>query len=181
MKSANGPFIEIVGVAKDGKYLFMGLSHERVFLCSDGAVFHFVPDIAAALIGAAGKPITEVQNTVRSVDPNMPIMAVQTMKESLAGPQGSWMFRVGATLALAMGILGRRSRWLECTEWFRLRRASGLTRLESAWRRRRAAGHPAAGFRARIDVGDRGRAFRDAGCVGVDALNGYAVDRSKPH
>ena len=106
MKSATGPFIEIVGVAKDGKYLFMGFSHERYFYVPMAQHFTSYRTLQLRSSVPPESLITQVQNTVRSVDPNMPIMVVQTMNESLAGPQGSWMFRVGAMLALAMGILG---------------------------------------------------------------------------
>ncbi|MGA7189041.1 MAG: FtsX-like permease family protein [Candidatus Acidiferrales bacterium] len=106
LKSANGPFIQIVGLAKDGKYLFMGFSHERYFYLPMAQHFTSYRTLQLRSSVPPESLITEVQNTVRSADPNMPIMVVQTMKESMAGPQGSWMFRVGATLALAMGILG---------------------------------------------------------------------------
>jgi putative ABC transport system permease protein len=105
-KSATGPFNEIVGVAKDGTYLAMGLSHERYFYVPSAQNFTSYRTLQLRSSVPLESLITEVQNTVRSVDPNMPIMVVQTMKESLAGPRGSWIFRVGATLALAMGILG---------------------------------------------------------------------------
>ncbi len=106
LKSANGPFIQIVGLAKDGKYLFMGFSHEKYFYVPMAQHFTSYRTLQLRSSVPPESLMTEVQNTVRSVDPNMPIMVVQTMNESLAGPQGSWMFRVGATLALAMGILG---------------------------------------------------------------------------
>lgn len=105
-KSATGPFIEIVGVAKDGKYLFMGFSHERYFYVPSAQNFTSYRTLQLRSSVPPESLIIEVQSTVRSVDPNMPIMTVQTMQESLAGPGGSWIFRVGATLALAMGILG---------------------------------------------------------------------------
>jgi putative ABC transport system permease protein len=106
LQSANGPFIQIVGLAKDGKYLFMGWNHERYFYRPMAQHFTSYRTLQLRSSVPPESLITEVQNTVRSVDPNMPIMVAQTMNESLAGPQGSWIFRVGATLALAMGILG---------------------------------------------------------------------------
>ena len=106
LKSATGPFIEIVGVAKDGKYLYMGWQHERYFYVPMAQNFTSYRTLQIRSAVPPESLITEVQNTVREVDPNVPIIVVQTMKESLAGPNGSWVFKIGAILALAMGILG---------------------------------------------------------------------------
>jgi ABC-type antimicrobial peptide transport system permease subunit len=50
--------------------------------------------------------MTQVQSEVRSLDPTMPISEVQTMRQSLSGGNGFFVFRIGATLAAAMGLLG---------------------------------------------------------------------------
>jgi ABC-type antimicrobial peptide transport system permease subunit len=43
---------------------------------------------------------------VRELAPNLPVSDVQTMKQSLSGANGFFIFRVGAILAAAMGLLG---------------------------------------------------------------------------
>jgi putative ABC transport system permease protein len=50
--------------------------------------------------------ITLVQSEVRALDANMPISDVRTMRQSLSGTNGFFIFRSGAILAAAMGILG---------------------------------------------------------------------------
>src|SRR4029077_4958806 len=50
--------------------------------------------------------VTQVQSEVRALDPTMPISDVQTMRQSLSGGNGFFVFRIGAILAAAMGFLG---------------------------------------------------------------------------
>jgi predicted permease len=101
-----GPFIEVVGVARDGKY--------RV-LAEDPQPFFYVPltqhftaqrtlQIRSAIPPESLAPI--VQHEIQALDANDPIEEIQTMKESLGGTLGYFIYRVGASLAAAMGLLG---------------------------------------------------------------------------
>lgn len=106
LKSATGPFVEIVGLTGDGRYVFIGWDKEPYF---------FVPlaqnytGYRALQIRSSVPPeslITQVQSEVRALDPNMPVSDVQTMRQSLSGGNGFFIFRVGAILAASIGILG---------------------------------------------------------------------------
>jgi predicted permease len=101
-----GPFVEIVGVARDGKY--------RV-LAEDSQPYFYVPlaqhftaqrtlQIRSAMPAEALAPI--VQHEIQALDANAPIEEIQTMKESLGGTLGYFIYRLGASLAAAMGLLG---------------------------------------------------------------------------
>ena len=48
----------------------------------------------------------EIVATIKSLEPAMPLADVQTMAEALDTPNGLWLFRFGAGLAAAMGIVG---------------------------------------------------------------------------
>ncbi|MGB2641261.1 MAG: FtsX-like permease family protein, partial [Candidatus Acidiferrum sp.] len=50
--------------------------------------------------------IPEVQREIQSLDANAFIEQIQTMKEALGGALGYFIFRLGASLAAAMGLLG---------------------------------------------------------------------------
>ena len=97
---------EVVGVARDSKYLavFEGpLPHvyfpfAQVF--STMRTLHIRSSVPPAVLGPA------VQHAVQSLDPEMPVADIMTMKQSLEGGGGFLMFKIGATQASAMGILG---------------------------------------------------------------------------
>jgi len=106
LTSDSGPFIEIVGVARDGKY--------RV-LAEDPQPYFYVPlsqhftaqrtlQIRSSIPLESLAPI--VQREIQALDANDPIEEIQTMKESLGGTLGYFIYRLGASLAAAMGLLG---------------------------------------------------------------------------
>jgi predicted permease len=106
LTSDTGPFVEIVGVARDGKY--------RV-LAEDPQPYFYVPltqrftaqrtlQIRSSMPPETLAPI--VQHEIQALDANDPIEEIQTMKESLGGTLGYFIYRLGASLAAAMGLLG---------------------------------------------------------------------------
>jgi predicted permease len=106
LTSDAGPFIEIVGVARDGKY--------RV-LAEDPQPYFYVPltqhftgqrtlQIRSSMPLESLAPV--VQREIQALDANDPIEEIQTMKESLGGTLGYFIYRLGASLAAAMGLLG---------------------------------------------------------------------------
>src|SRR5580704_16204857 len=106
LTSDAGPFVEIIGVARDGKY--------RV-LAEDPQPYLYVPltqhftaqrtlQIRSSMSSQSLAPI--VQSEIRALDANDPIEEIQTMKESLGGTLGYFIYRLGASLAAAMGLLG---------------------------------------------------------------------------
>lgn len=106
MKSATGPFVEVVGIAADGKYVFIGWDNKPFFfvpLAQDYAAYRTL-QVRSSL--PPENMIAQMQNEVRALDPNMPVTDVETMRQSLSGGNGFFIFQVGAILAAAMGLLG---------------------------------------------------------------------------
>jgi len=102
----SGPFIEVVGVARDGKYTTPAEDPQPYFYLplAQNYVSERTLQIRSSL--APELLIPEVQREILALDPRAPIEEIQTMKESLAGALGFFLFRLGATLAAAMGLLG---------------------------------------------------------------------------
>jgi putative ABC transport system permease protein len=50
--------------------------------------------------------ITQVKQQIQSLDPEMPVSDLQTMREAMAGGNGFLVFRLGAALTAIMGVLG---------------------------------------------------------------------------
>jgi predicted permease len=106
LKSATGPFVEIVGVTGNGKYVFIGWDKERYFYVPLAQDFNSYRTLQVRSSVPPETLSTQVQSEVRALDPNMPIAEAGTMRESLSGANGFFIFKVGAVLAAAMGILG---------------------------------------------------------------------------
>ncbi|HET7752170.1 MAG TPA: ABC transporter permease [Terriglobales bacterium] len=100
--------IEVVGVAKDARYIFVqGPEYPLVY-------FPFAQHVRDASletlqVRTTGDPktmIPELERTIQSVAPDLPVFEVKTMTEALYTLNGFLAYEVAAGLAAAMGILG---------------------------------------------------------------------------
>jgi predicted permease len=107
MGGGNGRFVEVVGVVQNGKY--------SVLLLAEPAPYFYLPlaqnftSLRTLQIRSSVPPeslVASVRQEIRSMAPDLPIIDVRTMEESLGGTNGFFMFRMGASLAGAMGLLG---------------------------------------------------------------------------
>jgi predicted permease len=107
LKSATaGPFIEIVGLTGNGKYVFIGWDKEAYFYVPLAQNFVEYRSLQVRSSVPPQTLITQLQREVHALDPNMPASDVETMRQSLQGGNGFFIFRVGATLAAALGLMG---------------------------------------------------------------------------
>jgi putative ABC transport system permease protein len=106
LKSATGPFVEIVGLTGDGRYVFIGWDKEPYFFVPLAQNYTGYRTLQIRSSVLPESLITQVQSAVNVLDPNMPVSDVQTMRQSLSGGNGFFIFRVGAILAASIGILG---------------------------------------------------------------------------
>ena len=106
LKSATGPFIEVVGLAADGKFIFIGWDKKPYFFVPVAQNFSAYRTLQVRTSLPPEGIIAQMQNEVRALDPNMPVSDADTMRHALAGGNGYFIFQVGAVLAAAMGLLG---------------------------------------------------------------------------
>jgi ABC-type antimicrobial peptide transport system permease subunit len=96
-----------VGVAQDGKYIFIGLNHQPYFYIADAQNHAPVRVLHIRTSGISPEAlIPEVQEVVHSLAPDLPILDLKTMRRSLSGTNGYFLFRAVAFAAATMGILG---------------------------------------------------------------------------
>ncbi|HXG64813.1 MAG TPA: ABC transporter permease, partial [Blastocatellia bacterium] len=101
-----GALVEVVGVARDGKYVFLGEVPRPFFYVplaqnyrSDVTLFlHTAGDPAGLTAGA--------RQVVRELDKDMPVYDVKTMTSHLRDGLALLFVRLGAALASAFGLLG---------------------------------------------------------------------------
>jgi predicted permease len=105
LKSATGPFVEIVGLTGDGKYVFIGWDKEPYFYVPLAQNYTSYRSLQLRSSVPPETLITQVQNEIHALDSNMP-SDIETMRQTLSGGNGFFIFKVGAILAAAMGILG---------------------------------------------------------------------------
>jgi predicted permease len=106
LKGATGPFVQVVGVAANGKYIFVGWSNQPYFYVPLAQNYVAYRTLQLRTSVPPESLIPQVQSVVGSLAPTIPASDVRTMKDSLSGANGYFIFRVGAILAAALGILG---------------------------------------------------------------------------
>jgi predicted permease len=103
--NADEPLLEIVGVARDSKY---------VVVFESARPYVYLPvvrdmSIRTLIVRAAGPPgalAPRLEQEVKALAPDMPLADLRTMADSLNGVFGFLIFRVGAIQAGGLGVLG---------------------------------------------------------------------------
>ena len=102
----SGPFIEVVGVTKQGKY------NDPV---DETTMFYYQPQtqnqtsFVTLQVRTASDPealIPAVEQQIHSLAPDLPLTDVQTMEQSLAGANGFFLYRMGSRFTVILGLLG---------------------------------------------------------------------------
>ena len=106
-KSAAGPFVEIVGLARDGQTMWM-LSQDLqpYFYVPLAQNFHSFLSLQVRTSVPPESLIRGVQEQIRELAPYLPIIDIHTMQQTVHGLAGLFIFRLAASLAGVMGILG---------------------------------------------------------------------------
>jgi len=104
--SREGPQVEIVGVARDWKYLFIG-EEPRPFLFLPAAQ-NYRSDMIFYIHGAgdATSQFAAVRGAVRDLDSELPVYDIKTMQSHLRDGIALLFVRLGATLAATFGMVG---------------------------------------------------------------------------
>jgi putative ABC transport system permease protein len=106
MKGPSGPFVEVVGVAKNGKYNFIAEPSLSYFFVPLAQHFVSMRSLQVRTLVPPENLITEVQKQVQALDPNMPITDLETMNQALEGVNGFLVFQRGSATAAEMGLIG---------------------------------------------------------------------------
>jgi putative ABC transport system permease protein len=101
-----GPYIQVVGVAQDGKYLFLG-EEPRAFLYLPLAQ-NYRPGMTLFFrgIGDANNLLTEIKQIVRELDRDLPVFDAKTMTSHLRDGVALLFVRLAAQIATVFGLLG---------------------------------------------------------------------------
>jgi predicted permease len=106
LKGSAGPFLQVVGIADDGQYLFVSPDRQPYFylpLKQNNSSFR------SLLVRTSVPPeslIPVVQEQIRSLAPDLPLIDVRSMEQVVQGLGGLFIFRLAASLAAVIGILG---------------------------------------------------------------------------
>ena len=98
--------MEVVGEVQDGKYLTLFGDPMPYFFVPFAQNFTSMRVLQIRSLISPESLANLVEREIRGLDSGMPISDLRTMRQSLAGINGFMIFRLGASLAGAMGTLG---------------------------------------------------------------------------
>jgi predicted permease len=106
IKSEAGPFLEVVGIARDSKYQSISEDPEPHFYIPLEQNYTSLRILQVRSHVAPSLLTGEIQRQIRELSPAITIVDIRTMTESLKGATGFFIFRLGASLAAFMGTMG---------------------------------------------------------------------------
>ncbi|MGB8592201.1 MAG: ABC transporter permease [Candidatus Acidiferrales bacterium] len=106
IKGAAGPFIQVIGVTKDGKYRSPAENPSSFFFLPMAQHYNSLHVIQIRTSVPPETLALTAQQTIRELAPNLPVFDVQSMTTALQGGNGFFLYRFGAELTTAMGLLG---------------------------------------------------------------------------
>jgi putative ABC transport system permease protein len=106
-KGPAGPFMEVVGLARDGQTDWhFSLDPHAYFYLPLAQNFATFLSLQVRTTVPPESLILGVQQQIRDLAPDLPIFDAHTMQQAIHGLGGLFMFRLAASLAGVMGILG---------------------------------------------------------------------------
>jgi predicted permease len=106
VEGSKGPFVEVVGVARQSTHLFPGESPLSFFYLSSEQRYR--PDRILHVRTAAepGSAFATIRQEIRSLAPDLPLYDVRTMESHIREGKGLILFQVGSGIVGGIGSIG---------------------------------------------------------------------------
>jgi predicted permease len=98
--------VQIVGVTGNGKYIFIAEGPNPVFYVPLAQNFISMQALQVRSSVPPEALLLPVQQEIHKLSPDLPITDAKTMRESVSGLYGLWIYRAGAMLASVIGAIG---------------------------------------------------------------------------
>jgi predicted permease len=106
MTDGGKDIVEVVGMVRNSKANGLSDVPEAFFYVPFTQHDAAVATLQVRAAGAAESIAQDTIKTVQSIAPTMPVYAVQSMSQAMKGVGGLFLFKAGAVLAAALGLLG---------------------------------------------------------------------------
>jgi predicted permease len=102
----SGPFLEVVGMIKQGKYADPVDTTINYYYEPMAQDFRSFVTLQLRTASAPEALIPDVEKQIHSLAPALPLTDVQTMEQALGGVNGFFLFRMGSRFTVVLGLLG---------------------------------------------------------------------------
>jgi predicted permease len=105
-KDEKGPFVTIVGVARNARVNDLLHEPRNYFYVPQAQDYNATHVLQLRTTVPPESLINAVESQIQQLDPNLPVFDVMSMERSLMGANGFFIFKMGAALAGTLGALG---------------------------------------------------------------------------
>jgi predicted permease len=102
----SGPFLEVVGVIKQGKYTDPVDTTTMYYYQPIAQNFRSFVTLQLRTAASPEALIPVVEQQIHSLAPGLPVTDVQTMEQSLSGINGFFLYHMGSRFTVVLGLLG---------------------------------------------------------------------------
>ncbi|HEX2327463.1 MAG TPA: ABC transporter permease [Candidatus Angelobacter sp.] len=102
----SGPFIEIVGITRTGKYANPTESPSSFIYLPIEQNPEMLPTLQIRTSSDPAAMETQLEGEIRSLLPGVAIIGVETMEQTLEGANGLFLYRMGTRFSGALGMIG---------------------------------------------------------------------------
>jgi predicted permease len=105
-RDATGKLLEVIGVTRQGKYGSPAEDPASFFYLAQAQNPTPYRVLQIRTTTAPGALIPLLEDQIHALAPGLPVFGVETMEQTLDGPNGLLFFRIGAGLTAVLGFLG---------------------------------------------------------------------------
>jgi predicted permease len=106
MVRENAPWMEVVGVTKEGKYNYIFQERGSYFFMPLAQEYQALRALHLRTAGAPELLAPAVQQAIRALNPDLPLQDVRSMRRTMDGGNGFFLLNMGALFGGALGLLG---------------------------------------------------------------------------
>jgi putative ABC transport system permease protein len=106
VEGPDGPFLDVVGVAKTSTYNLPGESPGPFLYLPLSQSYRAMQTLFVHTEGDPTALVATIRSEIQSLDPEMPLFDVRTMEAHLRGGKAALMFQLGSGLVGSFGLIG---------------------------------------------------------------------------
>lgn len=105
-RGPKGPWVEVVGVSRTGKYGWIFADPVPYFFLPSEQAYQSLRVLQVRTEVPPESLLLAVQQEIRTLEADLPVTDAMTMEQAMEGANGFFLIRMGALLAGALGLLG---------------------------------------------------------------------------
>jgi predicted permease len=105
-ESPEGPFLTVIGVARNGKYNLPGESPQPYLYLPAAQSYRSERTLLVHTRGEPTEMLPPVRREIRALDPEMALFDVRSMETHIRQGKGAFLFQVGSGLVGSFGLIG---------------------------------------------------------------------------